>query len=91
MPNGNDHRIPFERMREPSPLQKLQGVVTELIDFTLAMAAISMERGTFSHEELFRMESVIKDARRKMGSIFTIEEGMKAVRAAFRLENPDGK
>lgn len=73
--------IPLE-----TPLQKLQVVVTELIDFNLAVAAMCMERGTFTHEELFRMERVIKDARRKLGTAFTIEEGMKAVRAAFRIE-----
>lgn len=74
------------RIRPPSPLEKLQGTVVELIDFTLAIAAMNMEKQMFTHEELFRMEAIIKDARRKLGSAFTIEEGMKAVRAAFRIE-----
>ena len=69
-----------------TPLQKLQNTVAELIDFNLAVAAMCMERGTFTHEELFRMEKIIKDARRELGPAFTIEEGMKAVRAAFRIE-----
>ena len=81
---GNDHRIPF--IRPPSPLQNLQGVVNQLVDFTLALAAMNIERGTFSHEQLFKMESIIKDARKKLGKDFTIEDGMKAVRAAFRIE-----
>ena len=82
MPNG-DH-IPL--LRPPSPLQKLQAVTQELIDFTLAVAAMNIEAGTFNHEQLFKMEDIIRDARRKLGSAFTIEEGMKAVRAAFRIE-----
>ena len=69
-----------------TPLQKLQRTVTELIDFNLAVCALCMERGTFTHEELFKMERIIKDARGKLGSAFTIEEGMKAVRVAFRIE-----
>lgn len=81
-----DERFPFGRIRHKTPFEKLQEIVTELIDFNLAIAAMCMERGTFTHEELFRMEAVIKDARRKLGTAFTIEEGMKAVRAAFRIE-----
>jgi len=88
MPNG-DHRIPF--IRQPGPLQRLQGTVQELVDFTLAIAAMNMEAGTFNHEQLFRMEAIIKDARRKLGTAFTIEEGMKAVRAAYRIELNRGK
>lgn len=81
MPNGH---IPI--LGPPSKVDKLGGIVTQLIDFTLALAAMNIERGTFNQEQLFRMESIIKDARRKLGSAFTIEEGMKAVRAAFRIE-----
>ena len=88
MPNG-DHQ--FRIPRPPTPLQKLQGVVTELIDFNLAIAGMCIERGTFTHEELFRMESIIKDARRKLGKDFTFEEGMKAVRVAFRIEGQRDK
>lgn len=88
MSNGLGKGFSFP-IREKSPLQKLQGVVVELIDFILAVAAMNLEKGNFSHEQLFRMEAIIKDVRRKMGASFTIEDGMKAVRTAFRLENPD--
>ena len=76
--------IPF--IRQPSRLDKAETALTELIDFTLAVAAICTEHGLFDHDHLFKMESIIKDARRKLGGSFTIEEGMKAVRAAYRIE-----
>lgn len=87
MPNG-DH-IPF--IRPPSRLEKLESALSNLIDFNLAIAAMCMERGTFTHEELFRMEGIIKDARHRLGSAFTIEDGMAAVQAAFRIEGQRGK
>lgn len=80
----NNHR--FQLPKEPSRLEKAEQALTQLIDFSLAVAAICMERGTFTHEQLMKMESIIKDARRKLGSNFSIEDGMKAVRAAFRIE-----
>ena len=79
-----DRGFPFHKPL--SPLQKVQGTLTELIDFNLAIAAMCMEKGVFNHEQLFRMEGIIKDARRKLGSTFTIEDGMAAVRAAFKIE-----
>lgn len=88
---NDNHRIPFERIRQPSRLDKAEATLTELIDFTLALAAMSMEAGTFTQEQLFKMESIIKDARRKLGSAFTLEDGMQAVRAAFRIELQRGK
>lgn len=80
---GSFRGIPIRR---PSRLDKAESTLIELVDFTLAIAAMNMEAGHFTHEDLFRMESIIKDARRKLGRAFTIEDGMKAVRAAFRIE-----
>lgn len=72
--------------RLPSRLDKAETALSQLIDFTLALSAMCMERNVFTSEELFRMEAVIKDARRKLGKDFTMEEGIKAVRVAFRIE-----
>ena len=74
------------QLRPLTPLQKVQGTLTELIDFNLAIAAMCMEKSVFTHEQLFRMEGIIKDARRRLGSTFTIEDGMAAVMAAFKIE-----
>ena len=91
---NDDHRpqFPFERIRQATPLEKAQLVLNELIDFTLALSAMCMERNVFTAEEMFKMEAVMKDARRKLGKDFTMEEGIKAVRAAFRIEiDKEGK
>lgn len=83
---SHDGQHEIQPIRQPTRLEKAESALSNLIDFNLAIAAMCMERGTFTHEELFKMESIIKDARRQLGSAFTIEEGMKAVRAAFRIE-----
>lgn len=75
--------LPFKR---PSKLDEVIHAVNNLSDFTLALCAMCMERNVFTSEELFKMESVLKDARRKLGSGFSTKEGIAAVRAAFRIE-----
>ena len=83
MSNGDDGRFVIKR---ETPLQKAQSALSALIDYTIALSAMCMEAGIFTSEQLFRMEDVIKDGRRKLGKDFTFEEGLKAVRAAFRIE-----
>jgi len=85
----DDHRpqFPFEWTRVPTALEKAQTALSQLIDFTLALSAMCMEREVFTADELFKMEAVMKDARKKLGKDFTMEEGIKAVRAAFRIES----
>ena len=73
-------------IRMPSKLDKMVQTVNALSDFTLALAAMCMEAGTFDSEQLFKMEEVLRGARRKLGVGFTTEQGIKAVRAAFRIE-----
>lgn len=82
---GGDGRIPF--IRKETPLEKAQRALNALIDYTLALSAMCMERNVFTAEELFKMEAVMGEARRKLGKDFTMEEGIKAVRAAFRIES----
>lgn len=73
-------------IRQPSRLDEVIHAVNALSDFTLAICAMCMEAGTFTSEQLFKMEEVLRDARRKLGPGFDTKEGIAAVRAAFRLE-----
>ena len=84
---GNDGQF---RIRKETPLQKAQSALTALIDFNLALCAMCMERNVFTADELFKMESIVRDARRKLGKDFTMEDGMNAVRTAFHIEGRKG-
>lgn len=78
-------------LRQPSRIDNLIQAINNLSDFTLALAAMCMEAGTFTSEQLFKMEEVLRDARHKLGHGFTTKEGIAAVRAAFRIELQGGK
>ena len=82
---SNGKPPPF-RIRRATPVEGLQIIVSSLIDFTLAMAAMDLEAGTFTAEQLAKMESIMGDFRKKAGKSFNFIEGMQAVRAAFRIE-----
>lgn len=67
-------------------LERAEVALTQLIDFTMAIAAMNMVAGHFTLDQIIRMEKVVKEARRRIGKDFTFEEGMKAVVAAFKIE-----
>jgi len=84
MPNGDDHR--YLLPRPPTRLEKLEQTVGNVIDMVLALHALSMAKGTFTHEELVRMTEIVARVRPKISETFTVEEGLKAIMAAFRIE-----
>lgn len=86
MPNGDDHR--YLLPRPPSRLEKLERTVGSLIDMVLAMHALNNEKGTYTHDELSKMCDIVAKVRPKMSETFTVEEGIKAIRTAFRIEEP---
>ena len=83
MSNGDNERF---LLKPETPLQKATAALSGLIDYTIALSAMCIEAGIFDSEQLFRMEAIIRDGRRKLGKDFTFDEGLKAVRAAFRIE-----
>lgn len=83
MSNGG---ILLPGQRPPNRIDGLIHAVNNLSDFTLTLCAMCMERNVFTSEELFKMEEVLRDARRKLGPSFDTKEGIAAVRAAFRIE-----
>lgn len=83
MPNGN-HRTPY--IRPPSRLDKLEQTVSSALDIILALHALNVVKGTFTHEELNKMVGIVAKARPKLSGTFTVEEGIKAIMAAFRIE-----
>ena len=81
--NG-DHRIPF--VGPPSRLDRIEITLSSLADITLAMHALNIAKGQYTHEELKKMIEIVSKARPKLGGSFTFEEGLKAIMAAFRIE-----
>jgi len=84
MPNGNGFRIPVPR--PPSRLEILESNLHNTIDLVLALHAILMVKNIATHEEIDKMAKIVGDARPKLGKEFTIEEGIKAIVVAFRIE-----
>ncbi len=82
----NNHR--YERVRPPTPLEKLQHTVGNVIDMILAIHALNLVKGTYTHAELTKMVDIVAKVRPKMGETFNIEEGLKAIMAAFKIELP---
>lgn len=81
---SGDHRIPF--VEPPSRLDRLESTLASLADITLAMHTLHIAKGQYTHEELIKMVGIVSEARPKVGKTFTIEEGLKAIIAAFRIE-----
>ncbi len=71
--------------RPPSRLEKLEGTLSSVIDMVLALHALGMAKGLFTHEELVKMTELVSKARPKLKE-FTIDEGIKAIVAAWRIE-----
>lgn len=86
MPNGDHSRSPF--VRPPTPLEKLQMTVGKIIDMVLAIHALNLVKGTYTHAELSKMMDIVAKVRPKMSESFSVEEGLKAIMAAFRIEMP---
>jgi len=78
-------------IRLPNRIEKTEAALTQLIDFVLSIHALLQEKGYYTHEEVNRMERVMADGRRRLGKSFNIEEGIKAIRAAYRLETTEPK
>ena len=87
--NTGGHEEPFTiqgPLSKNARLKKAETSLTELIDFVLTEYAMLLEHGFFDHDQFARMNSILKEARRKLGADFTMAEGMKAIRMAYRLE-----
>ena len=82
----NNHR--YERVRPPTPLEKLQAVMSTTSDMVLAIHALNLVKGTYTNDELSKMMDIVAKVRPKMSETFTVEEGLKAIMAAFRIELP---
>ena len=82
----NNHR--YERVRPPTPLEKLQATMGKVIDMVLAIHALNLVKGTYSNDELLKMVDIVAKVRPKMSETFTVEEGLKAIMAAFKIELP---
>ena len=82
----NNHR--YERVRPPTPLEKLQVTMGKVIDMVLAIHALNLVKGTYTNDELSKMMDIVAKVRPKMSETFTVEEGLKAIMAAFRIELP---
>lgn len=85
MPNNRDDHG-YQLPRLPSRLEKLEQTVSSALDMILALHALNMVKGTFTHEELDKMIGIVAEARPKLSKTFTVEEGLKAIQAAFRIE-----
>lgn len=85
MPNG-DHRRPFPLPRPPSRLEIVESNLHQTINLLLALHATLMAKGLSTHEEIDKMARIVEDARPKLGKEFTIEEGIKAIITAWRIE-----
>lgn len=80
----NDHNVPL--FPQPSRLDKLESSLSSTIDLVLALHAILVAKGLATHEEIDRMAGIVKDARPKLSGEFSVEEGIKAIVVAFRIE-----
>lgn len=89
MPNGN-HSQPF-LPRPPSRLERAETNLSHTIDLVLALHALLVTKGLSTHDEIARMVKIVADARPKLGKEFTVEEGIKAIVAAFRIEGQGEK
>lgn len=89
MGNSRGERIPIPR--QPSRLEQLEASLNNTIDVVLAMHALNVAKGQYTHEELDRMVGIVSNVRPKLGSTFTVEGGIKAIVAAFRIETSGGK
>jgi len=63
-----------------------QSTLANLVDFTLTIHALLVEKGLYSQEEFERMQKIVKDGRSKLNRSFSFEDGMRAIRAAYRIE-----
>lgn len=88
MSNGDRH-LHFER--QPSRLDNLEASLGSAINILLAMHALNVAKGQYTHEELDKMVGIVSKVRPKLSEAFTIEEGIKAIVAAFRIETQEEK
>ena len=86
---NNDGKRPFF-LRQETDLQKAQRHLSSLITDYLALVALLSAKGVIRLEELEKMVPIMGEARRTLGGDFTVEQGMKAVQAAFHIEGGEG-
>ena len=86
---GNGDHIPF--IRPPSRQEKLEISLGNTINIVLALHALNVARGQYTHEELDRMIGIVEKVRPKLSEAFTVEQGIKAIVAAFRIETQGEK
>ena len=84
MPNGDGSH--FLAPRPLSRLEMAESNLSNTIDLVLALHALLVAKGLSTHEEIDKMCHIVADARPKLGKEFTVEEGIKAIVVAFRIE-----
>ena len=89
MSNGRRSGIPIPRM--PSRLEKLETSLHNTINIVLAMHALNVARGQYTHDELDKMVGIVSKVRPQLSEVFTVEDGIKAIVAAFRIETSGGE
>lgn len=86
---GDDHNFPL--IRPPSRLEQVEMNLKSAIDILLALHALLVAKGLSSHQEIEKMTQIVADARPKLSKEFTVEQGIKAIIAAFRIEGSGDK
>ena len=76
--------------KQPSRQEKAETSLSNTIDIVLAMHALNVAKGQYTHEELDRMVGIVSKVRPKLGEVFTVEQGIKAIIASFRIETSGG-
>jgi len=72
--------------RKPSRLEKAELRLSELIDIMFGIHALLIAKGLVTFEETSKMVDLVRHARVKLGKDFTVEEGLKAIIAQWRIE-----
>ena len=67
-------------------LSRLERTLNSLIDDFLALHALMIVRGHYTHEDVVKMHKIVADARQRLGASFTIEEGLRVIQASFKIE-----
>ena len=75
-------------MTRDQRLARVENTLASLIDICLSMRAMLEEKGYCTTEEFNRMLAATGDARRRLGNAFTVDEGLRVIRAGFRITLP---
>ena len=92
MSNGKiPSSLPFPMPRQPSRLDKAEYNLNSTINIVLAVHALSIAKGLWTHEDVSKMTDIVAKVRPKMSETFTVEQAIKAIVAAFRIETQGEK